>query len=569
MASRHQAVVGTLVVHCVPGDERILIRRSSAAQPASRLSPNMSDRAGTRRGSPKILPGARRASSSDPDAFDQAATGSSGSAPASVRDRIGRRLLTFISGIRLRMVWWFIVVLALATVGSVLIVRQVLVQRLDARIEADLVQEVDEIRRLASGKDPETGAPFGERVDRIFDVFLSRNIPARHEVYLTFIDGSLHGYSPAAEAAPLNEVQVPYPLQTDDALAARLATVDEPTRGRAETPAGPVEFLAVPFLVAGEPVGTFVVASFREPQEADTEAASLAAAVVGLAMLVIGSLLALRLAERILTPVRLVTKTARSISDTDLSQRIPRKGYDEIAELSATFNDMLERLERAFAIQRRFVDDAGHELRTPITVIRGHLDVMGDDPDDRRRTLEVVSDELERMSRMVDDLLTLARAEQPDFVRRRPVDVDELTTRILDTARGLATREWRLDEAAIGRADLDEQRVVQAVLQLAANAVRHTADGDVIAIGSAMRDGRVEFWVRDTGPGVPLEEQDRIFERFYRSPSRHRRSDGAGLGLSIVRAIAEAHGGRAEVDSTPGQGATFRVMLPIGRAVHE
>lgn len=341
-----------------------------------------------------------------------------------------RRLLTFFSGIRLRMVWWFIVVLAIATAGSVLIVRQVLVQRLDARIEAELVQEVDEIRRLASGNDPETGEPFGEQVDRIFEVFLARNIPARHEMFLTFIDERLHRYSPAAEPAPLDETQVPYPLQTDRTLTQRWAGVEEPTRGQADTPAGTVEYLAVPFLVAGEPQGTFVVASFREPQEADTEAASLAATIVGLAMLVIGSLLAIRLAERILAPVRVVTRTARSISDTDLSRRIPVRGYDEIAELSGTFNEMLERLERAFATQRRFIDDAGHELRTPITVIRGHLDVMGDDPEDRRRTLEVVSDELQRMSRMVDDLLTLARAEQPDFVRRRPADVDELTTRI-------------------------------------------------------------------------------------------------------------------------------------------
>src|SRR5688500_1982492 len=106
---------------------------------------------------------------------------------ASLRSRMLRRLLTVFGGIRLRIVWWFIVVLAIATVASVLIVRQVLVQRLDARIEAELTQEVDEIRRLASGNDPETGEPFGNDVDRIFDVFLARNIPARHEMFLTFV----------------------------------------------------------------------------------------------------------------------------------------------------------------------------------------------------------------------------------------------------------------------------------------------------------------------------------------------------------------------------------------------
>jgi signal transduction histidine kinase len=479
-----------------------------------------------------------------------------------MRSRVRQRALTFLGGIRLRLVWWFIVVLALATAGSVILVRQVLVQRLDARIETELVQEVDEVRRLADGNDPETGEPFGERVDRIFEVFLSRNIPARHEMLLTFVDGRLHLYSPRDEPSPLDEVNVPHPLHEDRALAARWANLEEPARGRADTPVGVIEYLAVPFLVDGQPKGVFVVASFRDLQRADTDAASLAAAIVGLVMLVIGSLLAVRLAERILAPVRLVTRTARSISESDLSRRIPAQGYDEISELSATFNEMLGRLDAAFATQRHFIDDAGHELRTPITVIRGHLEVMGDDPDDRQRTMHLVSDELERMSRMVDDLLMLARTEQPDFLRLRLVDVDELTIRMVENARGLASRDWRLERAAEGRAMVDEQRLMQAVLQLAANAVRHTTDGGQVVLGSAIHDGEVRFWVRDTGVGVPVQERDRIFERFYRGRSGYSRSDGAGLGLSIVQAIAQAHGGRVELDSVPGKGATFTVVVP-------
>jgi two-component system, OmpR family, sensor kinase len=476
--------------------------------------------------------------------------------------RLRTRLLKFLGGIRLRMVWWFIVVLALATVGSVILVRQVLVQRLDARIQSELVQEVDEVERLSMGNDPDTGEPFGQRVDRIFEVFLERNIPSQHEMLVTFVGGRLHDYSPQDELPPLDEVQAPYALHEDQALTQRWANLIEPDRGRAETPVGTIEYLAVPFLVGGEPQGVFVVASFRDLQRADTDAASLAAAIVGLVMLVIGSALAIRLAERILAPVRLVTRTARSISDTDLSRRIPVRGHDEIAELSGTFNEMLERLEAAFGTQRRFVDDAGHELRTPITVISGHLELMGDEPEDRRRTMALVSDELERMTRMVDDLLTLARTEQPDFLRPREVDLDELTMRMLQNAQGMAPRDWRLEGTAEGRATIDEQRLMQAVLQLAANAIRHSAEGDPVAIGSTTRDGFVRFWVRDSGPGVSVEDRDRIFERFYRGRSGFRRSDGSGLGLSIVRAIAEAHGGRVELDSLPGQGATFTVVVP-------
>ncbi len=479
--------------------------------------------------------------------------------------RLRRRVLTFVGGIRLRLVWWFIVVLALATAASVILVREVLVQRLDARIESELTQEVDEIRSLADGNDPETGEPFGDRVDRIFEVFLERNIPAQHESLVTFVDGRLHLHSPGDESLPLDTASSPYPLHQDPALVARWANLEIPDRGRAETPAGSIEYLAVPFVVSGEPRGVFVVASFRDLQRADTDAASLAAASVGLVMLLIGSVLAIRLAERILAPVRLVTRTARSISDTDLSQRIPVRGYDEISELSGTFNEMLERLEAAFATQRRFTDDAGHELRTPITVIRGHLELMGDDPDDRRRTMELVSDELDRMTRMVDDLLTLARTEQPDFLHLRVVDLDELTIRMLQNARGLAPRDWRLEGAAEGRATIDEQRLMQAVLQLAANAVRHTTEGGMVALGSRILDGHVRFWVRDSGPGVSIEDRDRIFERFYRGRSGYRRSEGAGLGLSIVRAIAEAHGGRVAVESELGTGATFAIVVPLGQ----
>lgn len=497
---------------------------------------------------------------------DHAAVTSAAAADSHARttgDRLQRRARTFLGGIRLRMVWWFIVVLAIATAGSVFLVRQVLVQRLDERINADLAQEVDEVRRLAEGNDPETGQPFGNRVDRIFEVFLERNIPARHEVLLTFVGGNLLLYTPTHELAPLDETIAPYPLHEDQALLQRWAAVSERAdRGSAVTPAGTVEFLAVPFLDGGVPIGVFVVASFRDLQLADTDAAALAAGIVGLVMLAIGSFLAVRLAERILAPVRLVTRTARSISETDLTQRIPVEGYDEIAELSTTFNDMLVRLESAFGIQRRFIDDAGHELRTPITVIRGHLDLMSDDPEDRRRTMELVSDELDRMSRMVNDLLTLARTEHPDFLHLRTTDLDELTLRMFENARGLAPRDWRLEGTADGRAIVDEQRLMQAVLQLAANAARHTEDGQAIAMGSGILDGHLRFWVHDSGLGVPHAERDRIFERFYRSPSRRHPADGAGLGLAIVKAIAEAHGGHVELDSQPGHGATFAVVVP-------
>jgi signal transduction histidine kinase len=280
-------------------------------------------------------------------------------------------------------------------------------------------------------------------------------------------------------------------------------------------------------------------------------------------VLALASGLAWLVAGRVLAPLRGLRDTAQRISETDITRRIDVAGSDEIAELGHTFNAMLDRLEQAFAVQRDFVSDAGHELRTPITIIRGHLELLGDDPAERRETVAIVTDELDRMSRFVDDLLTLARTERPDFLHPEDLDIDALTEELLAKARALdADRAWRLEAAAPAQLRGDRQRLTQAVMNLARNAVEHTGPGDVIALGSSAADGEARLWVRDTGSGVPAAEQQRIFERFARAGRSQRRSDGAGLGLAIVRAIAEAHGGRVELRSSPGAGATFTIVIP-------
>jgi signal transduction histidine kinase len=166
---------------------------------------------------------------------------------------------------------------------------------------------------------------------------------------------------------------------------------------------------------------------------------------------------------------------------------------------------------------------------------------------------------------MIDDMVTLARADRPDFVRPGPVDLGDLTRRVLDKARGLGPRDWQLDAVADEPIWADEQRLTQAVLQLVENAVRHTTRQDVIAIGSAVGDGSVRLWVRDTGPGVPAQDRAMIFQRFARGRTGRRHGEGSGLGLSIVSAIAEAHGGRARLESPPDGGATFSIVFPLRR----
>ena len=276
-------------------------------------------------------------------------------------------------------------------------------------------------------------------------------------------------------------------------------------------------------------------------------------------MLLLGSVIAWRIAASVLRPVRAVTTTARRISTgADLTERLPVTGHDELAELSSTFNGMLDELEEAFDAQQRFVDDAGHELRTPITVIRGHLDLMGDDPEERRATLVLIDDELGRMHRIVNDLLTLAKAERADFLRLGPVDLADLTEEVHAKAEALGDRGWqprrrgpRHRDRGPTTADPGDDA---ARTERGPTHRRGRRDRDRLA---ASVGAEVELWVRDTGEGIAPTDVERIFDRFARG-GRKRASDGAGLGLSIVRAIAEAHHGRVEVTSETGRGEQVR-----------
>jgi signal transduction histidine kinase len=390
-------------------------------------------------------------------------------------------------------------------------------------------------------------------------VFLQRNIPARNEVILTFVDGELFQRS-----RPVTS----YRLDRQPELLERWNDIRRVDRGAIEgTPAGRIEYLAVPVRDGRRVRGVFVGAYFRDLELAEIDPAVLGAIGVGLATLLIGSLLAWRVAEGVLRPVGAVTRTALSISEGDLARRIEVTGRDEVAELATTFNEMLDRLEDAFATQRRFVDDAGHELRTPITVIRGHLELLEEDPVERRSTLVLVMDELQRMQRIVDDLLILAKAEQPDFLALDTVELEQLTREVHAKSEAIAPRDWRLERVARGRVVADRQRITQALMQLAQNAAQHTEEGSLIGLGSALGDGEARLWVRDTGPGIAREQQERIFRRFARTGRR--RSEGAGIGLSVVKAIAEAHHGRIEVDSRPGAGSTFSIVIPTDQPIQE
>lgn len=453
---------------------------------------------------------------------------------------------------RARILGWYVLLLAVALVAALLLQRALLLRQ--ASVDADLAldQEVSELRQLAGGVDPATGEPFAGDVEAIFDIFLSRNVPLEGEGVVTLIDGL--PYKTDVTGAEL--------VGTD--IAAGWAQVSLPTRDEVATERGALRYLAVPLELDGEALGVFVVSIYMESRlESIDDVVRLGGLVYG-TIFIVASTLAWVAAGGVLRPLRELRDTAAGISDSDLSRRIPVSGHDEIAGLGRTFNSMLDRIEDAFATQRRFVDDAGHELRTPITVIRGNLELMGDDPADRAATVALVTDELDRMARIVDDLLILAKSEQADFVEPHPMDLGAFTDELLARAKLIADRPWSVDAREEVVVVADEQRLTQAMTNLIRNAAEHTPPGTPVSIGSALSNGEAVLWVRDEGPGIPAADRERLFERFARGSRGKRSTDGAGLGLAIVAAIADGHGGNVTVEDAPGGGARFSIHLPVG-----
>lgn len=460
------------------------------------------------------------------------------------------------SGLRARVVLWYLGLLAISLVVAVLALRQFLLVGLDESVEASLAQEAQELALFASGTDPRTGEPYGDDLEAIFTDFASSDIPEAAEGAYFLIGGE--PFRP--------DGGTPLDLMDDPALVAQWAAVDEPTYGAIEqTAAGPVRWLAVPITVGDEVAGTFVAAHFVQPELGEINQAVRLMAVISGVMLLVVSVVGWLTVGSAVAPIRRLTRTARSISDSNLSERIPVTGHDEVAEMTRTFNTMLDRLEYAFRDQRRFLDDIGHELRTPLTIVRGHLELLPDDPTEREQSLALCLDELDRMNRYVTELILLAKAEKPDFLRIAPVDLTELTDGMRSRAEALAPdRRCQVDDVSHAVIEADPERLTQAWLNLVTNAVQHTGPGGLIALGSSVVDEEARLWVRDDGPGVPLDEQEHIFERFgrgrdTRSPGR----EGTGLGLAIVSAIARAHDGRVQIDSRPGQGARFTVIVPV------
>ncbi len=335
---------------------------------------------------------------------------------------------------------------------------------------------------------------------------------------------------------------------------------------------GRLRVLSVPLVVSSHLVGFLQVGTRMDVVNA-TQQTLLEVLLVGTSIAIIAAGLAAWLSSRqAIHPLDNVTKAALQITSADdLSRRIPYSGSpkDEVGQLVAAFNQTLSRLENLFTTQRRFLADVGHELRTPLTVIKGNVGLMRKIKEFDEESLVTIEDEVDRLTRMVGDLLLLAQAESGKIpLAHEVVELDTLLLEVLNQMQVLAHDKVKLNLGDIDQVLVcgDRDRLKQVMVNLVGNAINYTPKGGEIVVGLGKVSDRAQLTVTDNGPGISPEDLPHIFERFYRSEkSRTRQRDGKGfgLGLSIAYWIVRNHGGHIEVNSTLGKGTTFCVWLPL------
>lgn len=357
----------------------------------------------------------------------------------------------------------------------------------------------------------------------------------------------------------------------ENRLAAKLRTVQDGYSTLTLPDVGNLRLLERTAVLPG---GLRVTVGAGEPLAAVAHAQGSVARAFVLAgiLALLGALVAAYLVgARVSRPLRRMAAVAAKVDAGDLHPRIQDLSHEasELKVLADAFNHMLDRLTEAFAGQRAFVADASHELRTPLTVIRGQMEVLAAQPQpskgEVRRVERLVQAEIARITRLVDDLLLLAKAEQTEFLRLQSIDLPDYVRGLWDGTSLLARRRFELANVPVGSLRADPDRLAQALRNLIGNAVEHTAEADGLVrlrIETGAGD-RVRFFLEDDGPGIDPDQREHVFDRFHRTDTaRDRASGGTGLGLAIVRAIAEAHGGSVTAGASLGGGASVVLELP-------
>ncbi|MEW6178697.1 MAG: ATP-binding protein [Chloroflexota bacterium] len=423
------------------------------------------------------------------------------------------------------------------------IVSQVLLEQIDTRLSQSASQIIERLRVSAKNQ---------------FDIRqLSAYQPTENLIFQVWDNERRLQFSrPIGLSEPLDEAgvrlgQVFYSSQAINGVRVRVLSV--PLR----TTRGPVGYLQVGLSLALVEITQ------------NTLATVLIALTITLMIVVLVTTWALT--GEALAQLETVTQVATLITQADdLSRRIPvaATAQDEVSRLIRAFNQTLERLEKLFDTQRRFLADVSHELRTPLTVIKGEVGLMRLTNELDEESLRSIEKEVDRLSRLVGDLLLLAQAESGQLpLELKPVELDSVLLDVLQQMNVISSGKVNLRLIEIDQVSVlgDRDRLKQVILNLVANAVNYTPAGGEVRLFLTKKEGRACLIVEDTGPGISPEDLPHIFDRFYRGDRSRKRteSSGFGLGLSIAKWIVERHGGKIEVESQPGQGTRFTVWLPL------
>jgi len=465
-----------------------------------------------------------------------------------------------VHSIRVRLTAWYAAVLAVALAVAAAITYAAVRQQIQRSVDTSLASTA---RTLAAAAVDEAAESKGVLPVRAANELLMEFRDNDRAVILLTGDGR----ELAAQVPPLTRA-------LDRALLRR--RVASRAFGFVTTPDRAFRVLLSPVRLGRESYA-IALAQSRAPQEEtleDLREAMLVTAPLALLAAALGGYL---LARKSLSPVVRMSAKARAISATNLSERIevadPR---DELGELAATLNDLLARLDQAFAAQRRFMADASHELRSPVAILQGELDVTlsrGDrNAEEYRESLEVMRRSVGRLTRIVRDLFLLARSDAGEIpLRREPLDAGEVIAQTVRAYRTVAA-EQKVALAAEGGEELvvlgDEDLLQRMIGNLLENAIRYAPANSEVRIRCSAAGGNVRIEVRDCGPGVPAHLREQIFERFFRVDAARgavpaAAGSGAGLGLPIARWIAEAHGGALRLESSGPNGSVFAVILPL------
>ncbi|MEO5780951.1 MULTISPECIES: cell wall metabolism sensor histidine kinase WalK [Arthrobacter] len=471
-----------------------------------------------------------------------------------------------IHSVRFRVVAAMVGMMLAGLAGSGLIAFTIQFEDTEAKIDQAILDKATSLVRIVTVNGTNSKDSESRRLHEVAEDIEPRS----NEVMAGIVNG---GVAWTVEGSPHSKLM----MEALFPAAAGLRDPDGPAFGEFDLAGRPLRVVVVPLISPAGPPSTYLLVGRDAGDQWEHNLASVRTYVlVALGTLLAAAAIGSVIAGRLLDPLRRLREATRVVSHEDLTQRVEvRDGADDVTLLAKTFNTMLERLDEGAQQQQQFLDDAGHELRTPITILRGHLELVAvDDPADVIATRDVLLDEVDRMQRLVDDLLLLANSGHPDFLRKEPIRTSALLHQVMEKVHVLAHRNWHLDETADYLVEADPQRLTQALVQLAANAVKYTGPGSTIGLGCSVEgptapDGAplaaadtLLLWVRDDGTGIAVEDQQRIFERFGRAhPGRGQ--EGAGLGLAIVTAIAQAHGGTAAVESEYGHGSSFLIRIPL------